>query len=112
MTVDPGRLDEQPDGQPGGRPEARPAMRVTVRVRPGASRTRVGGSYGDDLVVRVQERAVDGRATDAALRAVAEALGVPRRTVRLVSGATSRTKVFEIDRADPVALRRLLGGTG
>lgn len=55
---------------------------------------------------------MDGRATAAALRAVAEAVGVPRRSVRLVSGATSRTKVFEIDRADPVVLRRLLGGTG
>jgi uncharacterized protein YggU (UPF0235/DUF167 family) len=120
MSVDPGRLDNQPGGQPGGQPDGQPegqpdtspAMRVTVRVRPGASRTRVGGSYDDALVVRVQERAVDGRATAAALRAVAEAVGVPRRSVRLVSGATSRTKVFEIDRADPVVLRRLLGGTG
>lgn len=112
MSVDPGRLDDQPDGQPEGQTATSPAMRVTVRVRPGASRTRVGGSYGDALVVRVQERAVDGRANAAALRAVAEAVGVPRRSVRLVSGATSRTKVFEIDRADPVALQRLLGATG
>ena len=44
-------------------------MRVTVRVRPGASRTRVGGSFGDGaqraLVVAVSARAVDGAATQA-----------------------------------------------
>lgn len=69
---------------------------MPVRVRPGASRTTVGGAYGDALVVRVQERAVDGRATEAALRAVAAALDVPRRAVRLVSGPTSRDKVLAV----------------
>ncbi|MBO0846530.1 MAG: DUF167 domain-containing protein [Nocardioides sp.] len=71
-------------------------MRVTIRVRPGAGRTAVGGSYDGALVVRVAARAVDGRATEAALRAVADALGVRRRELTLVTGATSRTKVVEI----------------
>jgi uncharacterized protein len=60
--------------------------------------------------VRVTAPAVDGRATRAALLAVAEALGVRRADVRLVTGATSRTKVIEVDGADPDALERLLGG--
>jgi uncharacterized protein len=37
---------------------------------------------------------VDGRATTAALRAVAAALGVPRSAVTLLTGATSRDKVL------------------
>ena len=67
----------------------------------GAARARVGGSYGDTgaLIVAVTERAVDGRATAAALRAVAEALGVPRSAVTLLSGAASRDKVLLV--ADP-----------
>jgi uncharacterized protein YggU (UPF0235/DUF167 family) len=60
----------------------------------------VGGRYGDALVVAVTARAVDGKATEAALRALAEAFGVRRRSVRLVVGATSRTKVVEITEAD------------
>lgn len=72
-------------------------MRVAIRVRPGASRTRVGGAYGDALVVAVSARAVDGAATDAALAAVADAFGVRRRHVTLVTGATSRDKVVELD---------------
>ena len=77
--------------------------RVAVRVRPGASRTRVGGSYGSDadvrLVVAVTARAVDGAATAAVLAAVAEALGVRPRQVTLVHGSTSRDKLVEI--SDP-----------
>jgi uncharacterized protein YggU (UPF0235/DUF167 family) len=77
--------------------------RVAVRVRPGASRTRVGGSYGSDadvrLVVAVTARAVDGAATAAVLAAVADALGVRPRQVALVHGSTSRDKLVEI--SDP-----------
>lgn len=74
-------------------------MRLTIRVRPGASRTRVGGAHGGALVVAVQARAVEGAATAAALDAVAAALAVRPRHVRLVSGATSRDKVVEVDAA-------------
>lgn len=83
-------------------------MRVTVRVRPGASRTSVGGSHDGALVVRVSAPAVDGRATDAMLTAVADAFGVRRRDVRLVSGTTSRTKVVEVDGDDPLLPETLI----
>jgi len=89
-------------------------VRVSIRVRPGASRTRVGGEHAGALVVAVGARAVDGAATEAALAALADALGVRRRHVRLVTGATSRDKVLDVeglpeaDLADRVA--RLLTG--
>ena len=82
-------------------------LRVVIRVRPGSSRTRVGGVHGEALVVRVQERAVDGKATEAALRALAAALGVSRREIRLVSGPTSREKVVAVD-ADAARLEPIL----
>lgn len=50
-------------------------------------------------MVAVRERAVDGKATAAALTALAQALGVPSRTLRLVSGAAARDKIVAI--ADP-----------
>ena len=71
-------------------------MRVTVRVKPGASRAGVGGDHDGALVVRVAARAVDGRATEAALRALAKALGVRRSEVALVTGAVSRTKLVDV----------------
>jgi hypothetical protein len=51
---------------------------------------------------------VDGRATAAALAAVAEAFGVRHRAVTLVAGATSRRKIIDVAGADPAVLDRLL----
>ena len=85
-------------------------VRITVRVRPGSAHPGVGGAYGDALVVRVSPRAVDGKATAAALAAIAGAFGVPRQAVTLVSGAASRTKVIDVAGGDPAVLDRLLAG--
>ena len=78
-------------------------MKVDIRVRPGASRTRVGGAYGTRLVVAVGARAVDGAATEAALAAVADAFGLRRRQVALVTGLTSRDKTVALDLPDAAA---------
>lgn len=58
----------------------------------------------------VTAKAIDGAATEAALRAVAEALGMPRRSVVLITGATSRDKVLGVSSEDPDALRELVRG--
>jgi uncharacterized protein YggU (UPF0235/DUF167 family) len=65
-------------------------MRVTVRVKPGASRTKVGGQYGEIspehggvLIVFVAQRPVDGAATEGVLRAVARAFNLRRADVEL-----------------------------
>lgn len=79
-------------------------------MRPGASRTAVGGSYDGRLVVAVTARAVEGAATEAVRRAVAEALGVPARDVTLVSGATSRSKVLEVPDGLAARVEELLRG--
>jgi uncharacterized protein YggU (UPF0235/DUF167 family) len=83
-------------------------VRIAIRVRPGAGRTAVGGAHDGALIVRVAQPAVDGRATEAALAAVATALGVRRRQVALVTGTTSRTKVVDVDADDPDRLEVLL----
>jgi len=78
-----------------------PVTTIAIRVKPGSSRARVAGGhdgpYGRALVVAVTAPAVDGRATDAALRAVAEALGLRRSAVTLRAGATSRDKLLTVD---------------
>jgi uncharacterized protein len=82
-------------------------VRITVRVRPGSARPGVGGEHDGALVVRVSAPAVDGRATEAALRAIADAFGVRRAAVTLVTGAASRTKIVDVAGAEPAALDRL-----
>jgi hypothetical protein len=87
-------------------------MRITIRVRPGSARPGVSGEHDGALVVRVSARAVDGKATEAALAAVAGSFGVRRNAVRLVSGASSRTKIVDIDADDPRILASLLAAPG
>ena len=89
-------------------------MRIVIRVSPGAPATKVGGRYGDSeppvLIVRVTARAVDGKANSATIRALADALGVSRRLVRIVNGERARTKVVEVASPDvDVAVTLLLG---
>jgi len=76
------------------------ALTVAVRIKPGSSRSRVGGRYmgpyGPALVIAVTAPPVDGRATEAARRALAEAFGVRRAAVSLGAGAASRNKIFYV----------------
>lgn len=84
-------------------------MRLGIRVKPGAGRVRVGGIHGEGaLIVSVSAPAVDGRATEAALSALADALGLKRRDVLLVSGRTSRSKVVEVPSSSAADVARLL----
>jgi uncharacterized protein YggU (UPF0235/DUF167 family) len=83
-------------------------FRAAIRVRPAARQDAVGGRAATSrpadppvLEVRVRARPVEGAATAAAERALAAALGLRPRQVRVVRGATSRDKLVEV--ADPPA---------
>jgi uncharacterized protein len=75
------------------------AQRTTLRLRvvPGARRPGVVGRHGDAWKVRVSAPAEAGRANDAMLALLAEALQVPRRDLEVTSGRLSRDKVVSLD---------------
>ena len=90
-------------------------VRFAVRVQPGArapARRRgwtggVDGVHGDALKVRLAAPPVDGAANEALVALLAEALGVRPGAVRIVHGATGRTKVIEVDGLEAASVRRL-----
>lgn len=67
--------------------------RLRLRVSPGSNRPAVAGRHGDAWKVRVAAPPERGRANDAVLVLLAEALDVPPGSVELVAGASSRDKV-------------------
>jgi uncharacterized protein (TIGR00251 family) len=91
-------------------------VRLSVRVRPGARRDAVGGSWAGPrwpaLVVAVRARAIEGAANTAVVAALAAAFGLRRGDVEIVTGARSRDKVVALrgDRAEMDArLAELMG---
>ena len=84
-------------------------VRVRVRVVPRASRTEVVGLQGDALRIRLTAAPVDGAANEALVSFLAERLVVPRSSVRLLAGETSRSKVVLIAGADVEQVRTRLG---
>ncbi len=78
---------------------------LRLKVTPSASRDAVVGWQGDVLRVRVRAPAQRGKANDAVLRLLADALGVERRRLRIVRGETSRQKVVSVDGLDEAEIR-------
>jgi uncharacterized protein len=70
------------------------SARLQLRVIPGASRSEVVGRYGEGWKVRVAAPAEHGRANEAVLRLLAEALSVPRAHLSVAAGAARRDKVI------------------
>jgi uncharacterized protein (TIGR00251 family) len=85
------------------------STRVNVRLTPRAVRDEVVSFEDGVLRVRVTAPPVDGRANEALMRLLAATLDVPRSTVRLVTGATSRQKLVAIDGLTDAELRHRLG---
>jgi uncharacterized protein YggU (UPF0235/DUF167 family) len=71
-------------------------MRIRVRVKPGAHVERVSRESDGFLLVSVRARAQEGKANDAVVKAVAAFLRVPRTSVRIRSGLSSRIKTLEV----------------
>ncbi|HET7572293.1 MAG TPA: DUF167 family protein [Gaiellaceae bacterium] len=82
--------------------------RLRLRVSPGAGRAAVVGRHGDAWKVRVTEAPERGRANEAVLRLVADALAVPRTAVALVSGHGGREKIVELTGVGPALIERRL----
>jgi uncharacterized protein (TIGR00251 family) len=74
-----------------------PSARIKVHVQPRAARSEITGMHGDSVRIRLAAPPVDGAANEALIAFVAEVLALPKRQVRLATGATSRRKLLEID---------------
>ena len=77
---------------------------LTLHIQPGARKTEIAGRHGDALKIRLAAPPVDGKANEALLRFVAEALHLPKSAVCLKSGQTSRRKVLEVSEATAEAI--------
>jgi uncharacterized protein (TIGR00251 family) len=67
-----------------------------VRVHPRAKKNAVTGELGDALKVSLTTPPIDGRANEACIEFFAKLLKVPRSSVTIASGQSSRNKVIRV----------------
>ena len=89
------------------------SLKLTVYVQPGARETAIVGWVDDELRVRIAAPPVNGKANEALIGLLAKTLGVPKSSVRIQRGESSRRKLVAVDgleqaRGDEI-LRTFLG---
>ena len=84
------------------------STRVRLRVSPGAGKAGIVGRHGDAWKVRVTAAPEHGRANEAVLRLVADALALPRDALTLVAGHGGRDKIVEFTGLGPALVERRL----
>lgn len=82
--------------------------RIAVKVHPRAKRTAVTGRYGEAWKLDLAAPPVDGKANEECIRFFAELAGAPRSRVRIVTGATGRMKLIEVEGMAQEELERRL----
>ena len=84
-------------------------MVLSVRAQPRSSRSGVDGVVGDAVKVRIRCAPVDGKANKELVETLAEAFGVPKSSVVLKSGETSKTKRILLRGVDAARIREIVG---
>ena len=71
--------------------------RINVRVAPNAKSPLVVRIDDENYKVKVDARAVEGRANGRLVELLAEHFGVPKSHVSIIRGALGRNKIVEVD---------------
>jgi len=80
-----------------------------VKVHPRAKKNAITGEVGDALKVSLTAAPIEGRANEACIEFFAKLLKVPRSSVTIASGHTSRTKVIRVAGLSAAEVRNRLG---
>jgi uncharacterized protein len=80
---------------------------IDVRVIPRARKSQFDGIRDGRIVVRLAAPPVDNAANEALVAFLAEALGLPRRNLRIAAGERSRNKRVEIEGATREHIERV-----
>ena len=80
-----------------------------IKVHPRAKKNAITGVIGDALKVALTAPPVDGKANEACIEFFAKLLKVPRSSVTIAAGLTSRNKVIRVAGLTAEAVRARLG---
>lgn len=90
--------------------ESAGAITFAVRVHPRAKKTSITGELGDALKLAITAPPVEGKANEACIEFFAKLLKVPRSSVTIAAGRSSRNKVIRIAGVARADIERVLTG--
>jgi uncharacterized protein len=70
--------------------------RIGVRLKPASSREKIVSVGAEEVCLAVTAAPVEGKANEAMIRLLARELDTPKSSIRILRGATSRSKLVEI----------------
>lgn len=73
-----------------------PGTTFAIKVHPRAKKTAITGEVGGALKLSITAPPVDGKANAACIDFFAKLLNLPRSSVTIAAGETSRTKVIRV----------------
>lgn len=79
-----------------------------VRIHPRAKKNAITGKVGEAIKLSLTAPPVDGKANQACIEFFAKLLNVPRSSVTIASGQSSRNKVIRVAGLMPEELRKRL----
>ncbi len=79
-----------------------------VKVQPRAKKNAIAGEVGDALKLALTAPAIEGRANQACIAFLAELLNVPRSSVTIATGQSSRNKVIRVAGVSAAQVRQRL----
>ena len=71
-------------------------MKVSVVVHPNSKRERIDKDLLENLHIYVNPPPLEGKANKAAISALADYFKISKSSVKLISGAKSKYKIFEL----------------
>ena len=77
-------------------PETATGISFQVKVHPRAKKDAITGALGDALKLSLTAPPIEGRANEACIEFFARLLKVPRSSITIASGQSSRLKVIRI----------------
>ena len=80
-----------------------------VKVHPRAKKNTITGEVGDALKLSLTAPPADGKANDACIEFFAKLLNLPRSSVTIAAGQTSRNKVIRVMGLSAEEIKKRLG---
>jgi uncharacterized protein len=89
--------------------ESSGGVSFAVKIHPRAKKNKITSEVGDALKVSLLAPAVEGKANDACIDFFATVLNLPRSSVTIASGQSSRDKVIRIVGLSAEEVRKRMG---